>query len=236
MNPYSETTVSTFAGISTATITMVLLKMGLRNVWIRGSGPLRQGQPRAVGPAFTMRFIPGREDRATPEALSSSRSTRHAIEDMPAGCIAVVGADGCRDAGVLGDILCARMRVRGVAAIVTDGVVRDRDGVLDVGLPVWGAGSAAPPSIAAMTFADWQQPIGCGGVAIFPGDLVVADGDGAVVVPQDHVEQVAAQAGEQEALEDWILNEVKNGVELPGLYPPNAENLARFHANKGKSN
>ena len=126
MTTYSDTLLSTFAGISTATITMVLLKRGLRNVWIRGAGPLGQGQSRAVGPAFTMRFIPGREDCATPQALSSSRSTRHAIEEMPAGTIAVISADGCRDAGVLGDILCARMRVRGVAAVVTDGAMPGR--------------------------------------------------------------------------------------------------------------
>ena len=86
-----------------------------------------------------------------------------------------------------------------------------------------------------MTFADWQQPIGCGGVAIFPGDLIIADGDGAVVVPRDHVDEAASRAAEQDALEDWILSEVRNGAKLPGLYPPNEANLARYLSSKTPS-
>ena len=123
--------------VTTATLTTILLKKGLRNVWLRGTRPLRPGQPRLVGRAFTLRFVPAREDLATPESWSSPISTRAAIEDMPAGCIAVVDAMGVTDAGIFGDILCARMAKRGVAALVTDGVVRDVAGVLATGLPVW---------------------------------------------------------------------------------------------------
>jgi len=122
--------IATLSRVSTATITTVLLKKGLRNVWLRGSRPLRPGQPRLVGPAFTLRFVPAREDLATPESWSSPISTRTAIEAMPAGCIAVVDAMGVTDAGIFGDILCARMVKRGVAALVTDGVVRDLEGVV----------------------------------------------------------------------------------------------------------
>ncbi len=129
--------IKTLSRVSTATITTVLLKKGLRNVWMRGSRPLRPGQPRLVGPAFTLRFVPAREDLATPESWSSPISTRTAIEAMPEGCIAVVDAMGVTDAGIFGDILCARMVKRGVAALVTDGVVRDLEGVLGTGLPVW---------------------------------------------------------------------------------------------------
>src|SRR5690242_14892204 len=125
------------SGITTATITTVLLKKGLRNVWMRGARPLKPGLPRLVGPAFTLRFVPAREDLATPESWSSPISTRTAIEAMPAGCIAVVDAMGITDAGIFGDILCARMVKRGVTALVTDGVVRDVEGVLGTGLPVW---------------------------------------------------------------------------------------------------
>src|SRR5258707_7368784 len=125
------------SGVSTATITTVLLKKGLRNVWMRGSRPLRPGQKRLVGPAFTLRFVPAREDLATPESWSSPISTRTAIEAMPEGCIAVGDAMGVTDAGIFGDILCARMVKRGVTALVTDGVVRDLEGVLRTGLPVW---------------------------------------------------------------------------------------------------
>lgn len=219
----------TLAGVSTATITTVLLKKGLRNVWIRGSRPLRPDQGRVVAPAFTLRFIPAREDLATPESWASPRSTRGAIEAMPEGCIAVVdAAGGIEDAGIFGDILCARMRKRGVAGLVTDGVMRDVDGVLATGLPVWCSGWAAPPSVAGLTFVNWQEPIGCGGVAVFPGDVIVADSDGAVVIPRALVEDVAKVAIEQEQLEAWIMDEVERGVPLPGLYPPNAETRARY--------
>jgi len=224
------TTFAALAGATTATLTTLLLKKGLRNVWIRGAFPLVDGQPRVVGRAFTVRFIPAREDLATPASWSSPISTRAAIEDMPAGCVAVVDANGVRDAGFWGDILCGRMAQRGVAGLVSDGVVRDRAGVVATGLPVWAAGAAAPPSVAGLTFVDWQKPVGCGGVAVFPNDVIVADGDGAVVIPAALVEEVSAQAVDQEHLEEWIMGEIRAGVPLPGLYPPNAETRARYEA------
>lgn len=218
--------------ITTATLTTLLLKKGLRNVWLRGARPLRTGQPRLVGRAFTLRFVPAREDLATPESWSSPISTRAAIEDMPAGCIAVVDAMGVSDAGIFGDILCARMQKRGVTALVTDGVVRDQAGVLGTGLPVWCSGAAAPPSVSGLTFVDWQQPVACGGVAVFPGDVIVADDDGAVLIPAALLEEMLLLAPEQERLESWIMSEVDKGAALPGLYPPNAENKARYEAAK----
>ena len=224
--------IKTLAHATTATLTTVLLKKGLRNVWLRGPQPLQSGQRRIVGRAFTLRFIPSREDLATPESWSSPTSTRAAIEAMPAGCIAVVDAMGVDDAGIFGDILCARMQKLEVAALVTDGVVRDVAGVRQTGLAVWCDGVAASPSVAGLTFVNWQEPIACGGVAIFPGDMVVADDDGAVVIPAALVDEVAAQAVEQEQLEEWIMSQVDDGVALPGLYPPNAENKARFEAAK----
>ena len=218
--------------VTTATLTTILLKKGLRNVWLRGTRPLRPGQPRLVGRAFTLRFVPAREDLATPESWSSPISTRAAIEDMPAGCIAVVDSMGVTDAGIFGDILCARMAKRGVAALVTDGVVRDVAGVLGTGLPVWCSGAAAPPSVAGLTFVDWQRPVACGGVAVFPGEVVVVDDDGAVLIPAALLEDMLLLAPEQERLESWIMGEVDKGAALPGLYPPNAENRARYEATK----
>jgi regulator of RNase E activity RraA len=220
------------SGISTATLTTVLLKKGLRNVWMRGTIPIDAKQPRIVGRAFTLRFVPAREDLATPESWSSPMSTRAAIEAMPEGCIAVVDAMGVSDAGIFGDILCARMKKRGVAGLVTDGVVRDIAGVSGTGLPVWCRGTAAPPSVAGLTFVSWQEPVGCGGVAVFPNDVVVVDQDGAVLIPAALLDQVVSQAEEQERLENWIMQEVENGASLPGLYPPNAENKARYEASK----
>jgi regulator of RNase E activity RraA len=234
--PLDPKIIETLSGISTATLTTVLLKKGLRNVWMRGTSPLREGQPRLVGRAFTLRFVPAREDLATPESWSSPISTRAAIEAMPAGCIAVVDAMGVTDAGIFGDILCARMKKRGVAALITDGVVRDVAGVLGTGLPVWCRGAAAPPSVAGLTFVNWQEPIGCGGVAVFPNDIVVVDTDGAVLVPAAMLDEVASLAAEQERLESWIMQEVESGASLPGLYPPNAENKARYEASKSSAN
>lgn len=223
------------ADVTTATLTTVLLKKGLRNVWIRGASPIADGLPRVAGRAFTVRFVPAREDLATPQSWASPKSSRAAIEQMPAGCIAVVDAMGVKDAGIWGDILCARMARRGVQALVTDGVVRDLAGVLGTGLPIWAAGAAAPPSVAGLTFVDWQQPVACGGVAVFPDDVIVADRDGAVVVPAALLGEVVEDAIEQERLEAWIMQQVGDGAALPGLYPPDAQNRARYEASKRSS-
>ncbi len=220
--------------ITTATLTTVLLKKGLRNVWLRGTRPIRAGQARRAGRAFTLRFISAREDLATPESWGSPISTRAAIEAMPAGCICVAGAMGVTDAGIFGDILCARMQKRGVAALVTDGVVRDIAGVLGTGLPVWCQGTAAPASVAGLTFVNWQEPVDCGGVAVFPNDVIVVDDDGAVLIPAAMLEVVVELATEQERLEGWIMAQVDAGHALPGLYPPNAQNKARYEADKLK--
>ncbi|UFN48238.1 ribonuclease activity regulator RraA [Roseomonas sp. OT10] len=232
VQPLDPSVVETLSGISTATLTTVLLKKGLRNVWMRGTRPLQPGQPRLVGRAFTLRFVPAREDLATPASWSNPISTRSAIEAMPPGVIAVADAMGVTDAGIFGDILCARMAKRQVAALITDGVMRDAAGVKGTGLPVWCQGAAAPPSVAGLTFINWQEPIGCGGVAVFPNDVVVVDDDGAVLIPQDLLEEVTALAAEQEAQESWIMGEVEKGAVLPGLYPPNAENKARYEASR----
>ena len=228
--PLDPAIVRTLEGVTTATLTTVLLKKGLRNVWIRGTKPLLPGLPRKVGRAFTLRFVPAREDLATPASWGSPISTRAAIEAMPEGCIAVVDSMRTTDAGIFGDILCARMQKRGVAALVTDGVVRDLDGVLRTGLPVWCQGTAAPASVNGMTFVNWQEPIGCGGVAVFPNDVVVVDTDGAVLIPAAFLDDVIAVAVEQERFEGWVVTQVDAGVALPGLYPPNDETMARYEA------
>jgi regulator of RNase E activity RraA len=218
--------------ITTATITTVLLKKGIRRSWMKGPQPFAPDQPRIAGRAFTLRFVPTREDLATPASWSSPRATRAAIEEMPEGCIAVIDAMGVTDAGVFGDILAQRMAVRGVAGLVTDGAMRDKVGVLETGLPVWCAGAAAPASVAGLTFVGWEEPVGCGGCAIYPGDVIVADGDGAVVIPSALADEVARLGAEQEELEAWLMDEVKAGRTLPGLYPPNEETLARYKARK----
>ena len=232
--PLDAQAIATLETVSTATITTVLLKKGLRNVWIRGAKPIRQGQPRLVGPAFTLRFVPAREDLATPESWGNPISTRSAIEAMPEGVITVIDAMGVQDAGVFGDILCARMAKRKVAAMVTDGVVRDLAGVLSTNLPIWCAGVAAPSSVTGLTFVNWAEPIGCGGVAVFPNDVIVADDDGCVLIPQGLLDHVLATAPEQERMEGWIMEEVGRGEKLPGLYPMNEATKVRYEAWKKK--
>ncbi len=216
--------------ITTATITTMLLKKGIRRCWMNGPKPLVPGGQRLVGPAFTLRFVPAREDLATPESWGKPISTRAAIEAMPEGCIAVADAMGLTGAGIFGDILAMRMARRGVVALVTDGAVRDKAGVLATGLPTWCAGVAAPASVNMLTFVGWQEPIGCGGVAVFPDDVVVVDDDGAVLIPKDLVDFVAREGEEHERYETWVVSEVERGVKLPGLYPPDEDAKARYEA------
>jgi len=228
-------TASRLAEVSTATITTVLFKKGLRNVGLRGIAPLSPGQPRIVGPAFTLRFLPQREDLATPAAWSSPTSSRVAVEAAPAGSVVVASTSGIIDAGIAGDILCARLHTRGIVGLVTEGAMRDRAGILTTGLPVWCAAIAAPPSLTQLHFVDWQQPIACGGATVFPGDLILADEDGAVVIPAVLADEVTALALEQERTEAWILQQVKDGASLAGMYPLNAENQARYQASRNQS-
>jgi regulator of RNase E activity RraA len=191
--------------VTTGTITTMLLKKGIRRSWMDGAMPFGFSGKRAVGPAFTLRFVPVREDLATPESWSKPISTRGAIEAMPENCVVVADAMGITGAGIFGDILCMRMVKRGVTALVTDGVMRDK-----------------------LTFVRWNEPIGCGGCAIFPEDIIVADDDGAVVIPKDLVDFVAHEGAEHELLESWLVQEVQKGEKLPGLYPPNEENKKRY--------
>lgn len=221
--------VATLKQVSTATLTMQLLKRGIRQVWMVGPKPLADGQERIAGPAFTLRFIPGREDLSGPEVLRrTDLAQRRAIEECPPGHILVVDCRGKADGAAIGDILATRLQVRGVAGLVSDACVRDADGVRASQLPVWCPGAAAPASVASLSDGDLNVPIGCGGVAVIPGDWVVCDNDGCVVVPQALVQEVAEGGLEQELHEQFILEQVKNGAHIPGHYPPNEENIAKY--------
>ena len=214
--------------ISTATLTMVLMKRGVRTSWLRGPVPLDPIARRIVGPAFTIRFVPGREDLSVPESYARSPSFRDAIEAAPAGSVVVI--DGCGNpcGATLGDILVARLARKGVVAAVTDAPVRDADEVRAVGLPVLSAGVAAPPSITGLAFAGFGEIIGCGGVAVRPGDIMVCDNDGAVVVPIELAAEVAEAGTEQERFERFVQQRVKAGASVLGLYPPDDDALAAY--------
>ena len=199
---------------STATITMQLLKRGIRATAMRGVAPLAGGQGRAVGEAYTVRFIPMREDLSAPAVLGARENPqRRAIEECPAGAILVMDGLGNSKVGTLGDILAERLRVRGVAACVTDSAVRDAEAVVATGFPVWCGGRAAPPNNTGLAMGDLQTPIGCGGVA---------------VIPKAMVESVAADAVEQERVETFVLERIRAGDAVPGTYPPNEETLSAY--------
>ena len=218
-----------FKKISTATLTMQLLKRGIKSIWMHGPKPLGLNQDRIAGPAYTLRFLPGREDLNGPEILKrTDLAQRRAIEECPPDHILVVDALGRNDGAAIGDILATRLQVRGVAGLVSDANVRDADGVLASGLPVWCPGAAAPASIANLSDGELNVPIGCGGVAVIPGDWIIADNDGVVVVPKNFAEEIARDGLEQEIHEEFILTQVKNGAPIPGHYPPNEVNISKY--------
>jgi regulator of RNase E activity RraA len=206
--------------ITTDSLATVLLKKGLRTPWVKGPMPLKDGQTRIVGRAFTMRFVPVREDIPGAHATKLPVN-RDAVEAMPEGCIAIADARGELGAATFGDIVVYRMVSRGVAGIVTDGAVRDRAGLISSGMPIWTAGITAPPPAARLMLAAWNEPIGCGGVAVYPGDIVVADGDGVVILPDGLAREAAELGAQQERLDEWQLEQVKRGVALPDLAPMN---------------
>ena len=215
-------------GVSTATLTMVLIKLGVRTSWLRGPAPLEPIGVRVAGPAFTIRFVPGREDLSGPESYARSPSFRDAIEAAPAGSVVVIDGCGSPAGATLGDILVARLARKGVAAAVTDAPVRDADEIRAVGLPVLSAGVAAPPSIIGLAFAGFGEIVGCGGVAVRPGDVMVCDNDGAVVVPVELAAEVARAGLEQERFERFVQQRVKAGASVLGLYPPEPAALAAY--------
>lgn len=220
------------ASVSTATVALQLEKRGLRRVFMAGLRML--GASRTlVGPAYTVRNIPVREDIASAELRGNpDYPQRRSVEAAPPGSVLVIDAAGDRSAGQLGDILIARLAARGVAGVVTDGCMRDADAIAALDIPVVCAGGAAPAALAAHYSVALQTPIGCGGVAVFPGDVVVADGDGAVIVPSPLAASVAADAVEQEAYERYVQQRIAAGDSIVGLYPASEASRAAFERHR----
>ena len=216
--------------VSTAALTQALIKQGVRSCWLRGVVPLQPLASRIIGPAFTIRFVPGREDLTVPGKQMRSPAFPDAIEAAPAGSVVVIDGRGCASAATLGDILVARLARKGVVAAVTDAPVRDADGIRSVGLPVLSAGVAPPPSAVGLAFAGFGEMIGCGGVAIRLGDVMVCDNDGAIVVPIELAAAVAEAGVELERYERFVQQQIKAGASLPGLYPRQAAAMAAYEA------
>ena len=218
-----------YSKATTASLTAQLVKRGLRTRAISNIGPINPDTPRVFGPAYTLRYIPMREDLATGAAMADPENPqRKAIEVMPAGHVLVADTHGLDVSGTLGDILVARLRVRGVAGVVSDGPMRDIAELENIDFPVFARGNAAPPSYASMLAADAQVPIGCGGVAVFPGDIVIGDEDGVVILPAAIAEEVARDAVEQDRLEAYVRQRIENGDSIVGVYPPNEETQAAY--------
>jgi regulator of RNase E activity RraA len=218
--------------VSTATLTTQLFKRGLRNVFLQGVAPLVKpaaGTPNLVGPAFTLRNIPAREDLDHLGVFQNpDHPQRKAIETAPAGSVLVQDCRGERSVASVGSILAARLKQRGVAGLVSDGPVRDSSTIAELGLPVFCAGASAPLNLARHHAVDMNLPIACGGVAVYPGDIVVGDGDGVVIVPRHLAQEVARDATEQECLEAFIAERIEAGAPLRGTYPPDEATLAAY--------
>ncbi|MCD6043777.1 MAG: dimethylmenaquinone methyltransferase [Burkholderiales bacterium] len=221
--------------VSAATLTTVLFKRGLRNVFIQGVFLLNKESPRMVGEAYTLRYIPAREDLDQLGAFEGrGHPQREAIEACPPGQVLVMDARRDASAATGGDILMTRLMVRGVAGVVTDGGLRDSPTIEKLPWPAYCGARSAPLNLVRHHAVDSQVPIGCGGVPVYPGDVMVGDAEGVVVVPAKIAEDVAREAEAQTLFEDWVEAKVKEGRSIFGLYPPSPETRAEFDAWRAK--
>ena len=239
-NAYGELSrevVQALSQVSTATLTTRLFARGLRNTFLHGLAPLEDLSRRLIGPAFTLRYIPAREDLDVLAVFDDyDHPQRAAIEQAPPGSVLVMDCRGEDRAACAGDILMTRLERRGVAGLVTDGSVRDSPQIRGRGLPVYVKSVSAMTNLALHHAVDLNVPIGCAGVAVYPGDVMVGDREGVVCIPQGLAEEIAFEAVEQERLEEFIIREVEGGASLRGTYPPSEELRRRYERQrKGQS-
>jgi regulator of RNase E activity RraA len=225
----SDETRRRLAACSSATLSTQLFKRGLRNQVLQGIGRLTPGAPTMVGEAYTLRNIPAREDIDQIGVYDNpEHPQRKAIETAPPGSVLVIDCRGDARAASAGGILVRRLEVRGVAGLVSDGGLRDTPEIAARNFPVFCKGASAPISLIHHHAVDCNLPIACGGVAVYPGDVMVGDGEGVIVIPQGIAAEVAADTYEREKLEEFVQLEIGAGRPLPGTYPPNAETKARY--------
>ena len=228
--PLSDETIAQLRGSSTATIIGQLVKRGVRRTFMTDVHPLRPHE-RMVGVAFTLRYVPAREDVDTGVTFDNETNIqRIAIERVDAGEVLVIDARGDTSAATMGNILAARVRARGAAGIVTDGAFRDAARIAEEPIPSYCRAAHAQLSTVAHHAVDMGLIIGCGGVMVAPGDVLVGDEDGVVVIPRHLAADVATAAAEQESLEEFILEQVRAGASIKGVYPPNEATLAAYRA------
>ncbi|MDO5530290.1 MAG: ribonuclease activity regulator RraA, partial [Paracoccus sp. (in: a-proteobacteria)] len=210
----------TLMGVSVATLATALYKRGLRNQVIQGVHPVGWKGRNMVGPAFTLRYIPAREDR---NQLTEFRNPEHpqrvAVETCPEGHVLVMDSRKDARAASAGDILVTRLQMRGVAGVVTDGGFRDAAVIADLEIPAYHARPSSPTNLTLHEAYDLNVPIGCGDAPVFPGDIIVGDGDCVIVLPAHLAEEIAEEAAQMTAYEDFVVEKVKEGTPIIGLYP-----------------
>ena len=211
-------------GVSTATLCTALFKRGLAHQFIQDVRPLNPSLPNMVGEAYTLRYMPAREDLNTIEVFKNrEHPQRKAVEECPPGAVFVIDSRKDARAASAGGILVARLMKRGVAGIVSDGGFRDSPEIAKMPFPVYHQRPAAPTNLTVHQAIDINVPIGCGDAPVFPGDVVVGDGEGVVVIPAHLADEVAVEAVEMTAFEDFVQEKVMEGRSILGLYPPTDE-------------
>ncbi|MBK1868481.1 ribonuclease activity regulator RraA [Taklimakanibacter albus] len=229
--PLSPETRSLLAEISTATLTSQLMARGLRNTFMQKVYRLTTGGPSMVGEAFTLRYIPAREDIDVSAVFEDrNHPQRKAVETIPSGHVLVIDCRQDIRAAGAGSILVTRTMMKGAAGVVTDGGLRDSPTIEALDYPVYCGGRSAPTNLTRHHAVDINVPIGCGDVPVYPGDIIVGDREGVVVIPRHLADEVAKQGKEQTLMEDFVTERVLAGQSTFGLYPPNAETLAQFEA------
>jgi len=234
--PLSDYTRDKLKAVSTATICTALYKRGLRNQMIQGVLPLGKSVPM-VGEAFTLRYMPAREDR-NPVSVFADRNhpQRKAVEDCPPGAVMVIDSRKDPRAASAGSILVTRMMIRGCAGVVTDGGFRDSPEIADMKIPAYHTRPAAPTNLTFHEAIGINEPIGCGDAPVFPGDVIVGDGEGVVVIPADIADEIADEATEMTVFEDFVTEQVQAGKTIIGLYPAtNDETKTDFAAWRAKA-
>ena len=225
-----------FAAVSTATLTTVLFKRGFRNTFIQGIHRLNPAAPAMVGPAYTMRYIPAREDLDHLGVFEGrSHPQRRGIEECPPGHVFVIDSRRNPAAASAGGILVTRLWKRGAAGVVTDGGFRDSPQIAAMPFPAYHAAPAAPTNLIKHHAVDLDVPIACGEVAVYPGDILVGDGEGVVVIPRHIADEVAEEAFEQTAFEDFVQEQVEQGRSIFGIYPPAPEAREEFKQWRAKN-
>jgi regulator of RNase E activity RraA len=214
------------AQVGVSTLTTCLLRRGLRNTCLRGVLPVAPALPRLVGEAFTLRFIPAREDI---DVLGGGPGIhQQAFEECPPGHVLVVDTHGETDACTCGDLLVARLQARGAAGIVTDGGFRDTPDIAKLGFPAYHLCPAPAPSFIRLHAVELNQPIGCARVAVYPGDIIVGDQEGVVVIPAHLGNEVAEEAYQMTRYDEFAAEKIREGRGVLGLYPPTDASRAEF--------